>query len=303
MTTPRTTTPSTWRRRLVEGLTCGLVSALAVVVVALRLTDEDWHSSPLPIPVLWLAGVVTTAVLAGVVLLLAGRRRSHPVHLLVPLASMVVIPMGVTAGGQARDKWTIAICWAIVVLVVHLALAMAARPVSVRRASLAALAIVVAPTGAVLVERVSQVAWRADDFRAVGVPLVMVDVPGFHAVHAGAGNYSVAIDLADHHRADISAGRTLRVVIEPAWGRERCDGTTDRVLIEPKSDDRLSIVELCLDDPAYQITVTSYSAADSRDSSDREQRSLGPLMNQMTLRPVSAEDLARLPPTNVSEPD
>jgi hypothetical protein len=289
---------------VVDGITAGTVTALGVAVAVSNVADSDWGSSGVPAAVALVSGLITTAVLAAVVLVLAFRGRRQNSHLLVPLGFIVVVPYGISLGGPARSPWVLALLWAVVAIVTHTALAVAARPSDIRRSLVAAGMTVVALAGAVVIERASQVSWRADRFRAVGVPLVILDVPGFQPKRAGAGEYSIHVILTDQPGSSDRAERSIGVTIEATSGRaSACTDATEPVLPQARRGEPRTVVLLCQFAPAFDVTVVAQPYHLDRRASAASPWSIDPLVQQMKLRPVSAEELARLLPTENWEPD
>ncbi|MEV4534490.1 hypothetical protein AB0J82_11740 [Asanoa sp. NPDC049518] len=244
----------------------GLVTVAGVVTGALLFADRDFGSTGGPIAGCFVTGLATTALVAAYAVV-----RRQPAHVFVPLVGTVAVPVAVATGGPFHDGRAIAVWWGAAAFVVHLAIA--------SRRLAAALVAVGVVASAWLVGRVGQETWQAEDLRAVGVPLVVVDVPGFTPYRAGAGRERVEVILADQpHR-----GRRITQTIY----RSRCASTAPTLI----DDTVTSSVRLCA---AGHVVVARTELIYSQPGATGEPWSIEPLVPSMTVRPVTAEDLARL---------
>jgi hypothetical protein len=173
-----------------------------------------------------------------------------------------------------------------------------------RRASVvvAAAAVPLAVVGAVAVQRAGQVTWLANDFRDVGVPLVIPDVPGFRPTRAGAGDFSVQVILGQRPFPDERRGRTLSVTISREAPPLRCGGPVDRFVSRTQPDEPPDAVMLCPPERGYAVYVRAEPVFATMDG-PAEFWDIGPLVPLMRLRPASAPELARLPAASHWEAD
>ncbi|MFC6016109.1 hypothetical protein ACFP2T_07870 [Plantactinospora solaniradicis] len=275
----------------------GGVSAAAVFGAGLYLTDRDWGSSIGPLLVSFavaLCAMVVIAVLSTVARWRFGLGRGgsggHWVHAIVPIFLTILVPLGVAYGGPVRDRWETSAWWAVAALCVHLGLALAsARRLSglVRVGAVVGLAALLAAV--VGVERISQFRWRINDFRALGVPLVVPEIPGFQLVQAYPGRPGIReLFLLLSDRPDRPyEGRHVYGIVH----RSRPADLPDPGICWYRSEDRFvsedTRVTLCLAEDRFALTMWSGSTTGS----------LTPLLQQITHRPVSARQLARLPGT------
>ncbi|MGC4876091.1 hypothetical protein ACLQ26_07480 [Micromonospora sp. DT43] len=286
------------RIETLHALACGAVSVAAVLAVGLWTVDQDWTMSIGPVFIslaasLCAAGVI--AALSPVLRTLVVRRRGlgvHLTHVLVPILLVVLIPVGVAIGGSVRDRWETTGYWAVFALCVHLALALATRRrlpgVARVGAVLAVVAMFVAVVG---IERVSQLRWRVDDFRGLGVPLVVPEIPGFELTDAypgQPGHPDLFLELSD--RPARPYGRTVTVLVQRTAGAGY--PTSGRVSCWGRADDRLVSSDVglvyCLAEKGFQMHIRP----------DPQMPSLAPLAPQVTLRRVEAQQLAELPGTD-----
>jgi hypothetical protein len=289
-----TVTDAQPRRVSLDGLVPGLLSATAVTVAGLLVVDADWGASAGPVAVLWLTVLTTTAALAlhRVLTPRARRRGGDRAHILVPLLLAAVIPVGVVAGGPVRDRYGTTAVWALIALLTHLTLAIVTRPGLRKRARAAAIAgLAVACLAAVAVERVSQRPWRAGQFRAVGVPLVAPEVPGYALTGAYAGRYSVLLLLTARSAGPL-ASATIDVGIEtspPAGSLGSCAGHTGEpfVVRVPGSE---PTALFCLRGGAFRLWLHPGAAG----------ADIEPMLHRITLRTVPAGELARYPDKRTS---
>ncbi|GIG87697.1 hypothetical protein [Plantactinospora endophytica] len=281
-----------------HALTCGAVSVAAVVAVGLWTADQDWTTSMGPVFIslaVALCAVCVIAALSPLLWMLMMRRRepgAYLTHALAPILLVVLIPVGVAIGGPVRDRWETTGYWAVVTLCVHLALALATRrrlPGLARMgAILSVTAMIVAVVG---IERASQLRWRVDDFRALGVPLVVPEIPGFELTYAypgQPGHPDLFLELSE--RPARPYGRTVTVLVRrtagagyPTSGRVSCWGRADDRLVS--SDGSLVY---CLAENGFEMHIRS----------DPQMPSLAPLAPRVTLRRVPAQQLAELPGTD-----
>ncbi|MBE1491361.1 hypothetical protein [Plantactinospora soyae] len=276
----------------------GGVTATAVFVTGLHLTDRDWGSSGLPLVISYavaLCAMLVIAVLSTVARWRFGLGRGgsagHWVHVFVPIFLTVLVPLAVAFGGPVRDRWETSAWWAVAALCVHLGLALGAArqlsgPVRVG-AVLGVVALLVAVVG---VERISQFRWRVNDFRALDVPLVVPEIPGFDVTHAYPGRPGVRqLFLLLAERPDRPyEGRHVYVTV----GRSQPANLPYPGLCWNRGEDRFmsddTHVTLCLAEDRFELTM----------SPGPSDWSLEPLLRQITYRPVSARQLARLPGTD-----
>ncbi|MDG4825637.1 hypothetical protein O7635_27640 [Asanoa sp. WMMD1127] len=255
--------------RWVDGAVAGLLTAGGVAATSVALADRDFGATAGPIAGVWAAGLATTAVVAVYTLV----RRLTAAHVAVPLVAIVLVPLGVAIGGPARDGPAVAVCWAAAAFVAHLAVAHGAR---LAGAGVVLLVVV----AAVAVGRLGQPVWRAGDFRAVGVPLMVVDLPGFAPTRAGAGRWSVQVVVAERPYPDEAAGRQLTVTIAPAWTPCGAAGPT---VVAPDT------ARWCLTEHVVFVHTRGWRVESA--------------LPAMALRPVEAKELARLPAASLWEAD
>ncbi|MEV4822571.1 hypothetical protein [Micromonospora sp. NPDC049274] len=286
------------RIETLHALACGTVSVTAVLAVGLWTADQDWTVSIGPMFLSLAAALCAACVIAALSRLpwmLVMRRRGRGVHLahaLAPILLVVLIPVGVASGGPVRDRWETTGCWAVFTLCVHLAVALAARRRLPGLARVSAVFAVAAMFVAVVgIERASQLRWRVDDFRVLGVPLVVPEIPGFELTDAypgQPGHPDLFLELSD--RPARPYGRTVTVLVQrtagagyPTSGRVSCRGRADDRLVS--SDGGLVY---CLAEKGFQMHIRP----------DPQMPSLAPLAPQVTLRRVEAQQLAELPGTD-----
>ncbi len=137
---------------------------------------------------LGLAGVLIAVTVAVAVIAVAGPR-PRPRHVLVPLALVpsAVLPLVL---GAERNRTEAALIWGFAAVTVHVLLGAAPS----RRLRVAGIAVVCA--AAVLATWGCQQRWRAQKFEAVGVPLVVPQIPGHRLTGVWAGRYSVGLTLS-----------------------------------------------------------------------------------------------------------
>ncbi|MGW4466288.1 hypothetical protein [Micromonospora sp. NPDC004704] len=281
-----------------HALACGAVSVAAVWAVGLWTADQDWTMSIAPTFISLAASLCAACVitaLSPLLSVLVMRRRelgAHLTHALVPILLVVLIPIGVAIGGPVRDRWETTGYWAVFALCVHVALALATRrrlPGLARvGAVLAVAAMFVAVVG---IERASQLRWRVDDFRALGVPLVVPEIPGFELTYAypgQPGHPDLFLELSD--RPARPYGRTVTVLVQrtagtgyPTSGRVSCWGRADDRLVSNDGG-----LVYCLAEKGFEMHIRP----------DPQMPSLAPLAPQVTLRRVQAQLLAELPGTD-----
>lgn len=283
-----------------RGAGYALFTATVVLLLGLTVMDQDWGMSAGPLLLTWLAGAGATLVLLMVWMAsrASAASRDWP-HALVPLLFAVVAPVLVAAGGPARDRVQTTVLWTVLALLTHAVLTVltAAHRVRwrARTASLIALALVFA--AAVGVERASQASWRARDFRAVGVPLVVPEVPGYLLSRAAPGQRSIFVILSPEHP---TFGPYQRIGVEIGPSTPDRPGScrraaSDRFLLgSGQAEDGLRGLVLCLDGHDFQMWLIPI---------DQAVPDLDPLLDQIKLRRVGATDLARYPAGWTWEPD
>ncbi len=269
-------------------MVAGTVTAVGVVTGALVFADRDFGSTAGPIAGCLATGLATTVLVAAYVIV--RRRTASQWHVLVPLFGTLVVPIGVAAGGPFHDGRAVAVWWGIAAFVAHLAIAFG-RDRRGRPRLGAALVVLLVVASAWLVGRVGQVTWQTEDLRAVGVPLVVVDLPGFTPYLAGAGTASVEVVLAERAHPDESSGRRITVTIYRGPTSPPCVSSVPTMIDDAEVGPRT--VRFCLADPAH-VVIARAEPVYPRKNSAGEFWSIEPLVPSMTLRPVTAEDLARL---------
>jgi len=221
-------------------------------------------------------------------------------HLVVPLAVTVAVPLGVAAGGPFRDGRAVAVCWATAALVTHLAIAYGSGRRRAGPRLAAAVVVVVVVASAVVIGRLGQATWRAADLRAVGVPLMVVDVPGFAATRAGAGRHSVQVVIADRPYPRELGGRQLTVTTSRA--NQPCGGPGPTIIDETAAGLGPRTVRYCLAARGYVVIVQAHPSYPGEGGA-AEHWSIEPLLRSMTLREATAEELAHLPEASNWEAD
>lgn len=273
----------------------GLVSATAVGTVgALTLAGNSPRRADLLVPLLWLAVLATMAALAVHRLLLLRTRPPDGVapHVLLPLPLAIVILVGVNASGRATDPVGTTVTWALVTLLAHLVLGAGWRRrgnwrQASARAALVAVVLVGLVGAGVLLGRASQPRWRAADFRAVGVPLVVPELPGYELTGTYAGRYSVRLRL--EARTEFPpGGRYLLAIVErtsPTADPGPCQGRPigQPFLERPDQDHRPALV--CL--PGGEAVLSLFPRPDGG--------RVEALLPLITVRPATAAELARYP--------
>jgi len=276
--------------RWVDGVLAGTITAAGVVAGALVFADRDFGSTAGPIAGCLATGLATTALVAAYVIV--RRRTVSQWHVLVPLVGTFLVPVGVAAGGPFHDGRAVAVCWGMAAFVAHLAIEYARGRHGKPRLG-AALVVVLAVASAWLVGRVGQVTWQTEDLRAVGVPLVVVDVPGFTPYLAGAGTASVEVVLAERPHPDESSGRRITVTIYRGPASPPCGSSAPTMIDDAVGEVGPRTVRFCVAEPAH-VVVARAEPVYRQGNSAAEFWSIEPLLPSMTLRPVTAEDLARL---------
>lgn len=267
------------------------VTTAAVLVAAPGLADADWGQSIGPAFFTVVAGCSAALVVALDVVL--RRPGGATWHVAVPLLLIPVAPLGTAACGPAREPWVVAACWAAAAATAHVAIATARRPAAPAaggrrwfRTVAAAASLLAVVTVGLAIQRAGQITWRANDFRAVGVPLLIPEVPGFHPTRAGAGRSSVQVVLSERAFPDEHLGRTFTATI----------GRTTAV---PGAD----AVALPTGDPRYVVVLMSQPIYPSATATTAVDWSLRPLVPLVRLRPATGDELARLPWASRWEPD
>jgi hypothetical protein len=260
--------PETWPYALVSGGTA-LAAFLALPPQSLphKYLDGDVN---LLIPY---GGLSLVAAGLGVLvaLLVWGRRggRTPPWrHLAVPPVLVVLVPLVLAMCGGARSRWETGLLCAVVAAGVHVALGLPRRRFRLLLCGLLA-------GSAVLTAVVSQTRWRAEDFRATGLPYVVADVPGYvlSGTYADVG----AIFLA--YRDVAGRGMQLDAVVS----RGTCQAET-----------RPQVQCLELTGGGHLAVGRPYERGSGRQDATP---------TPVTVRPVTAEYLAAQPEGDVSLPD
>ncbi len=273
-----------------DGGTAGAVTAAGVVAGALVFADRDFGSTVGPIAGCLATGLATTGLMAVYVIL--RRRTASEWHALVPLVGTFAVPIAVAAGGPFHDGRAVAVCWGIAAFAAHLAVAYG-RGRRMRPRLGAGLVVLLVVASAWLVGRVGQVTWPTEAMRAVGGPIVVGEVPGFTPNQAGAGTASVEVVLAERPRPGESEGRRITVTIYRGPVSPPCRGSAPTIIDDEVGDVGPRIVRFCLADPAH-VVVARAEPVYPRGTFAADFWSIEPLVPSMTLRPVTAEDLARL---------
>ncbi|WP_306211109.1 hypothetical protein [Actinoplanes sp. RD1] len=162
---------------------CGLATAGAIAVVlgslgAYQVPDYADQDVTTALSLGLVATVAAVALVAAFRVVAGGPGRQVAVPLLlVPLA---VLPL---VAGAERNRVEAALLWGAAAVAVHALIAYG------RKGS--AVVVVLA----VLLTWAAQDRWRAQKFAAVGLPLVVPDVPGYRLTGTWAGRYSISMTL------------------------------------------------------------------------------------------------------------
>lgn len=182
-------------RPMVGGLVCGGITAAVISGLLSRLDDFQVRDFNDMDPVIGVYGGLLAGALSAVVILVVHRRPSG--HAVVPLL-LVPAVLGPLTTVLERDRLEAAVLWSVVAVAVHLLVATRRW----RRAVPAILAVVLLGAG---LTWAAQERWRAHEFEALGVPLVVPDVPGYRLTGTYAGRYSLIVRLEEPGGAGFDA--------------------------------------------------------------------------------------------------
>jgi len=161
-----------WPYALISGATA-LAAFLALPAQSLPNKYLQGDSSVGPL----YAGAALLAASLGVLIVLLtwggrGGREQPWRHLAVPPVLVVLILTVLISCGGARSRWGTGLLCAAVAVSAHLSLGLPRRRVRFVVWGLLA-------AGSVLITAGCQTQWRAEDFRATGLPFVVADIPGY----------------------------------------------------------------------------------------------------------------------------
>lgn len=221
------------------------------------------------------AGAALLVASLGILIVLVtwggrGGREQPWRHLIVPPVLLALILTVLISCGGARSRWGTGLLCAVAAVVVHLSLGLPRY-----RARVLVWAVLAA--GSVLITTGCQTQWRAEDFRATGLPFVVADIPGYrlHATYADVGVIFLAYRDTSGQRlsldATIARSRTAYTDADPGT---RC--------FDLETGHRL-----CVARPIH-----------GGDYTDRRELPAG-----ITVRPVTAAHLASFPVSGTSLPD
>jgi hypothetical protein len=274
------------------GVLCGLLTAGAIGAVLGTLDEYQVRDYADRDPSIGLAGSLVAAVAAVVLIAAAswigarlfGFGRSHW-HAPVPL---VMVPAAVwpLVFGAERNRVEAGLIWGAAAVAVHVVLAYAANGGRWRRWVGAGLVLPCAV--AVLATWGCQHRWRAQKFEAVGLPLVVPEVPGFRLTGTWAGRYSVSMALRG------PSSRRLYAVLEAASAQsEGCEPGSDRRRSMPGTPQNPKRAVFCLRGGAELALTPGDDSAGIVD-----------LPPGITVREVDGSVLADYPDdSTMSEPD
>lgn len=278
----------------VGGVLCGAITATAIGVILGSLDEYQVHDfSDMDGPI-GLAGSLVASVVAVILIaavgVIGGRRlglRRSGGH---ALATLILVPAAVVplVTAAERNRLEAGLIWGTAGVCLHVALAHALAADRWQRWT--AVGVLVPFVVAALATWGSQHRWRAQKFEAVGVPLVVPEIPGYPLTGTWAGHWSVS--MAFRH-AD---GRRLYAIIgHPERGGISCTPGDDRprMLPEPESGQGPERAKFCLRDNAA-LTLVDFDGS----------AHLAGLLPAITVREVDGSELADHPDDNaMSEPD
>lgn len=274
------------------GATYGLITAGAIVTVLHCLSRYQVHDYADRDASIGLAGSLIAVVAAVTLVAAAGRiggrlpgLRRPQWHVFVPLllVPMAVVPLVL---GAERNRVEAALLWGCAAVTVHVLLAYAPVGRSWRRWVSATLVLPCA--AATLTTWGCQHRWRAQKFQAVGLPLIVPEVPGYQLTGTWAGRYSIRTALRG------PSGRRLYGVVEAASVRYGgCGPGSDRRWRVSSAGDGLERAMSCLRDGTMLTLIPGGGSAGIAD-----------VLPHVRLREVDASVLADLPDEPaMSEPD
>jgi hypothetical protein len=263
--TLRAAVRQSWPYALISGVTA-LVAFLALPPQSL---PHKYHDGDVNLLIPYGVRSVLAAGFAILVVLLTwgrrGGRAAHWRHLAVPPVLVVLIPVGLAVCGGARSRWGTGLLCAAVAVLVHVSLGLPRR-----RTRVVVLGLIGGVAAVIAVSM--QTPWRAEDFRATGLPLVVADVPGYELT----GTYADVGVIFLAYEDTGGARRQLDATI----GRGGCRAEQFCVALDGG-------YTLALDHP---YLIGNYGVRDA-------------VPTGITVRPVSARYLASFPVGNVSLPD
>jgi hypothetical protein len=220
------------------------------------------------------AGCSVLVASLGVLIVLqfwSGRGGSRPPwrHLAVPPVLALLIPSVLALCGGARSRWGTGLLCAGAAAGAHLALGLPRRRFRVLLCGLLT-------AGAAVTAVSCQPLWRAEDFRATGLPFVVADVPGYRLT----GTYAdVGVIFLEYRDVD---GQGM--VLDASIGRRSCPANPepDSRCFDVSGGHHLSV------GPPYAIGNFGIRA---------------PIPGGITIRPVSAVYLGSYPVGWTSLPD
>jgi hypothetical protein len=210
-------TPSV-RSALLDAVPYGVVTAGAVSVAfaclakvhVTRAYDGGDGTRGLLVGLLAVTGATVVISVVVIARNLSGVR-SPRTHVLVPLLLGPAVPLVLIAAGGERSRLESGALWAAATLALHLLLGLAARQGLARRIRhTAALGLALTCGVTFLIASGCQERWRAGNFRAVGLPLYLPEVPGYRLTSTYAGYRNVIMLLEEDpahpqtsHRIDV----------------------------------------------------------------------------------------------------
>ncbi|MEV6491186.1 hypothetical protein AB0M20_21620 [Actinoplanes sp. NPDC051633] len=199
-------------------------------------------------------------------------------HLPVPLALSILVPAVLAACGGARSRWLTGLLCAAAAAGVHLALELPHRRHSAVMCGIVAAAAVSTAAGC-------QTAWRAEDFRATGLPFVVAEVPGYRLT----GTYADVGVIFLQYREVAGTG-----VLDATISRRTCEAAAEEQKRHPGA---LAPGVRCLDLPdGHHLSVgPPHPPGYPGDTA--------PIPAGIAVRQVSAVHLASFPVSSESLPD
>jgi hypothetical protein len=274
------------------GVLCGLLTAGAIGAVLGSLdeyqvrdyADRDASIGLAGSLIAVVAAVVLIAVAGGIGARLFGFRRPQW-HAPVPLV-MVPVAVWPLVLGAERNRVEAGLIWGAAAVAVHAVLAYAVAGGRWRRWVAAGLVLPCALAG--LATWGCQHRWRAQKFEAVGLPLVVPQVPGYRLTGTWAGRYSISMALRG------PSSRRLYAVIEAAslhYGG--CEPGSDPRRLMPSTGQNTQRAVFCLRDGAVLALIPGDDSAGIVD-----------LPPGSTVREVDGSVMADYPDdATMSEPD
>jgi hypothetical protein len=230
------------RSALLDAVPHGVVTAGAVAAVfagldkvhVTRAYDGGDETRGLYLGLLAVTGAALVSSVVVIVRNLSGVR-SPRTHAVVPLFLGPVVPLVLFAGGGERSRLKSGALWTAAAVALHLVLGLAARQRLARRILRTALGFALICAVAFLVALGCQERWRAENFRAVGLPLYLPEVPGYQLTSSYAG-YRNVIMLLEKDPAHPQTSHRIDVWISrrSLWPPLPCvPGRADRFVDKP----------------------------------------------------------------------